>query len=79
MKKIVVLIIMVVLAMAASAVFADDQDLKKAALQEKMARIQAEFNLGKSMMEKAQLEYAVTQNELNSLPTKTAEDTKKKK
>lgn len=79
MKKIVVLIIMVVLAMAASAVFADDQDLKKAALQEKMARIQAEFNLGKSMMEKAQLEYAVTQNELNSLPTKTAEDMKKKK
>ncbi len=79
MKKIILVVSIVVLAMATSVVFAEDQDFKKAALQEKMARIQAEFNLGKSMMEKAQLEYAVTQNELNSLPTKTTEDTKKKK
>lgn len=68
------------LVLAASTVFAEDTDFHKAFLQERLDKIQIQYNLGKTMMEKAQLEYNSVQaelNQLNSKPTDTKQEKKK--
>lgn len=59
-------------------VFANDGPTQ-GELQEKLNRIQAEFNYGKIMMEKSQLEYQIVQSQLQALQSKPTVTINKKR